>query len=112
MAIVVREPVLNPVPILSLRPTQITVGMREVHEKRRHWRNQTEDRKATYLGRHLIPVVHGPKGRYYVIDHHHLSLALHQEGVEDILVVVVADLRAVDRDAFWTVLDHHSWVHP
>jgi hypothetical protein len=29
----VREPVLQPVPIESLRPTQITVGMREVEEK-------------------------------------------------------------------------------
>ncbi len=29
-----REPVLTPVSILSLRPTQMTVGMREVKEKR------------------------------------------------------------------------------
>lgn len=29
-----RDPVLQPVPILSLRPTQITVGMREVEERR------------------------------------------------------------------------------
>src|SRR5262249_32516596 len=25
---------------------------------------------------------------------------------------VVADLRALDRDAFWVVLDHRGWVHP
>ena len=31
--IVVREPVLHPVAILDLRPTQITVGMREVEDK-------------------------------------------------------------------------------
>ena len=30
-----REPVLQPVTIESLRPTQITVGMREVEEKRK-----------------------------------------------------------------------------
>ena len=30
-----REPILKPVPILSLRPTQMTVGMREVKEKLR-----------------------------------------------------------------------------
>jgi len=32
--------------------------------------------------------------------------------VDDVLVEVVADLQELDRDAFWTVLDHHSWVHP
>src|SRR5262249_48688453 len=35
---VVREPRLEPVAILDLRPTQITVGMREVKAKRERWR--------------------------------------------------------------------------
>ena len=47
-----------------------------------------------------------------MIDHHHLSLALHREGIRDILVTVVADLSELDMDAFWTVLDHRSWMHP
>jgi hypothetical protein len=110
--VVVREPVLKPVSIKSLRPTQITVGMREVKEKRREWRKHAPDKKAEFLGKHMIPVILGPKKRHYVIDHHHLSLALHEEGVEDVLVVVVANLQELDRDAFWTVLDHHAWVHP
>jgi hypothetical protein len=38
-----REPVLHPIPILSLRPTQMTVGMREVEEKRRRWPAQESD---------------------------------------------------------------------
>ena len=33
-----REPRIHPVPIDDLRPTQITVGMREVDEKRARWR--------------------------------------------------------------------------
>jgi hypothetical protein len=110
--VVVREPVLKPVSIKSLRPTQITVGMREVKEKRKQWRKHDPDKKAEFLGKHMIPVILGPKKRHYVIDHHHLSLALHDEGVEDVLVEVVADLQELDRDAFWTVLDHHAWVHP
>jgi hypothetical protein len=60
----------------------------------------------------MIPVVLGPDKRHYVIDHHHLARALHEEGVEDILVTVVADLTMVDRDAFWGVLDNHRWVYP
>jgi hypothetical protein len=29
-----------------------------------------------------------------------------------VLVTVVTDLRKLDKEAFWTVLDHHGWVHP
>src|SRR5437868_11363483 len=110
--IVVREPVLHPVAILDLRPTQITVGMREVQDKRGRVRKRPPKKIGKFLGDHMIPVVRGPKGRFYVIDHHHLVLALHREGVRDILVTVVADLSELEPDAFWTVLDHHSWVHP
>jgi hypothetical protein len=106
------EPVLKPVPIESLRPTQITVGMREVKDKRQRLRERPSKKFGKFLGEHMIPVVVGPKGRYYVIDHHHLALSLHQEGVSDILVAVLADLSMLDMDAFWTFLDHRSWVHP
>jgi len=108
----VREPLLKPIAIADLRPTQITVGMREVKEKRERWRDLRGKKKAKFLGNHMIPVVLGPKQRYYVIDHHHLSRALHEEGVRDILVTVIANLSALNADAFWTVLDHKSWVHP
>jgi len=108
-----REPLLKPVPILSLRPTQMTVGMQEVKEKRKRWREHKSDKKrAELLGKHMIPVVLGPDERHYVVDHHHLARALHDEGVKDILVTVIADLNMVDRDAFWGVMDHKRWAYP
>jgi hypothetical protein len=106
----IREPRLSTLAIKELRPTQITVGLREVTEKRRRWRELQHKRK--FLGSHLIPVVHGFKDRYYVIDHHHLALALHQEGVKTIAISVVADLTKLDREAFWTYLDNRAWLHP
>lgn len=107
-----REPRIHPVPIAELRPTQITVGMREVKAKRKSWRDHPDRKKADFLGRHLIPVILGPKDEYYVIDHHHLTLALHQEGVVNIATTVVADLRRLPRDAFWVFLDNRGWLHP
>jgi hypothetical protein len=108
----VREPRLHTVPITDLRPTQITVGMREVEAKRKSWRNHPDRKKAEFLGKHMIPVVLGPKGHYYVIDHHHLSLALHKEGVKEIATTVVSDLRKLEREAFWIFLDNRGWMHP
>src|SRR5690349_22679404 len=110
--VAVREPILTPVPIKELRPTQITVGMREVRERRTRIRNHKDKKIGAFLGDHMIPVILGPKKRHYVIDHHHLALSLHTEGVKKVLCTVVADLSALDRDDFWLVLDHHSWVHP
>jgi len=110
--VTVREPVLHTVPIAELRPTQITVGMREVLAKQKSWQQQDKNKKAEFLGRHMIPVIRGPKGRLYVIDHHHLSLALHNEGVESVHVTSVADLRNLADDEFWTYIDNRSWVHP
>src|SRR5581483_11264247 len=108
----VREPVLTTVDVTELRPTQITVGMREVMEKRRRWRGTGAKKGGKFLGRHMIPVVLGPKKRNYVIDHHHLARALHDEGQKDVAVTVIADLSRLELDAFWVVMDNRSWMHP
>jgi hypothetical protein len=110
--VTVREPILKPVKIMDLRPTQITVGMREVRAKQKEWREKKVKKSGEFLGRHMIPVIQGLNGRYYVIDHHHLARALHEEGVKDVLVTVVANLSMVDRDGFWINLDNRGWMHP
>jgi len=107
-----REPVLHPIDIGELRPTQITVGMREVEAKRKAWRAKGGDAGAEFLGRHMIPVILGPKDRCYVIDHHHLSRALYEEGVKSVLVTTVAKLSRLDTEAFWFMLDNRGWMHP
>jgi hypothetical protein len=107
-----REPLLSPVPITSLRPTQITVGMREVEERRERLRAKRPKKIPRFLGDHMIPVILGPKKHHYIIDHHHLSLALHLEEIEEVLVTVVADLSTLSADAFWVVVDHRGWAHP
>jgi hypothetical protein len=108
----VREPVLKPVKIKDLRPTQMTVGMREVDEKRKRWREHKGKKKAEFLGSHMIPVLLGPKEQHYVIDHHHLARALLEEDQDEVLISVIADLRTLDREAFWVVADNRGWCHP
>jgi len=108
----IREPIVNPVAIADLRPTQMTVGLREVEAKRKLWREEAEAKGGEFLGKHMIPVLLGPKNRYYVTDHHHLTRALLDEGVKDILVNVIADLSAVHKDSFWILLDNKAWCHP
>ena len=107
-----RDPIVEPIAIEGLRPTQMTVGMREVDDKRKRFQRQKPKKIGKYLGGHMIPVVCGPKQRYYIIDHHHLALALHKAGMEHVLVTVISDLHQLELDAFWVFLDHHGWVYP
>jgi hypothetical protein len=108
----VREPILHPIPIDDLHPTQITVGLREVAARRKTWRAKEGKKAGRFLGQHMIPVILGPKDRHYVIDHHHLARALHEEGVTSVLVTVLANLSRLDIDCFWFVMDNHNWMHP
>ena len=69
-----QSPLLHSVDIADLRPTQMTVGMREVEQKRKEWRTLDVSKTGGFLGRHMIPVVRGPKSRNYVVDHHHFGM--------------------------------------
>ena len=108
----VREPLLKTVAILDLCPTQMTVGMREVKAKRKRWRDESKKKGEEFLGKHMIPVILGPKHRHYIIDHHHLARALHDEGVKEVAVTDVANLSKLDQDSFWYVMENRDWTHP
>ncbi|HWU24895.1 MAG TPA: ParB-like protein, partial [Rhizomicrobium sp.] len=106
------EPILTSVAIADLKPTQITVGMREVEIKRKLWQAKSPKKGERFLGQHMVPTILGPKGHHYIIDHHHLARALHDEGVKDVLVRPLADLGRLETSAFWAVMDMRDWVHP
>lgn len=106
------EPRLQSVALGDLRPTQITVGYLEVARKRHEWSVRARDERPGFLGRHMIPVVVGPKGRRWIIDHHHLALALHEEGVQNVLVSDIAHLDHLTPTAFLTFMDNRNWLHP
>ncbi|NTZ92519.1 ParB-like protein [Agrobacterium tumefaciens] len=106
------EPHLSPVEITALRPTQMTVGLREVENKRKQWAAIREEKGPDFLGHHMVPVVIGYKQRLYLVDHHHLALALHYEGVKHVLTSIVADLSHLGRQEFWSVMDHRNLVYP
>ncbi len=105
------EPILKTVAIADLRPTQITVGFREVAAKRKRLAEMKAEEGGHFLGKHMIPTVLGPKQRHYLIDNHHLALALHEVGVDDVLVNLVANLTALSKTSFWRFLDNRDWCH-
>ena len=97
--------------IRDLHPTQMTVGYREIVERRRRWRAALAKGEDPFRSL-IIPVVLGPGSRSYILDGHHGLCALAAEGVADVRVCTVADLGALEWVGFWRMLDRRGWCRP
>jgi hypothetical protein len=106
------ESQLQRVKLDHLRPTQMTVGFREVTEKRKEWSGMGGKKRRRTMEEMLFPVVVGPRGCFFVLDHHHAAVALVREKAADVQVGIVKDLSKLTETEFWVYLDHLSWVHP
>jgi len=95
----------------ALRPTQMSVGYREVETKRSAWRKADDKQRIALLRSHIVPAVLGPKGHHYIVDHHHFARALLEEKAPYVGVYVLADLSHLAKSEFWTFLDNSDWCH-
>lgn len=96
----------------ELRPTQMTIGFAEVEKKRLEWQSLSAKKRKALINSHWFPSVIGPKGEYYIVDHHHLGMALHQVKEKEVSLIVLKDLSWLDLDSFWKYLEFNQWVHP
>ena len=97
-----RKSKLIRVPLEDLRPTQMAVGMRAVAAKREKVERRARSRRKLkcFLEERPIPAVLGPGEDFFIIDHHHLSLALLKSDVEEAWVDVIADFSHLPRKRF------------
>ena len=103
---------LEQVLVSDLRPTQMTVGMAEVGVKRSQWAQLKSKERDKLLLSHWFPAVKGPKGRFFIVDHHHLGQALVQEDVKSVWLMPLADFSTLELGMFWRVMEFHHWAHP
>jgi hypothetical protein len=106
------KPQLVSAKLNNLHPTQITVGKAEVALKRKEWRKLGKKARTDALAHHWFPSILGPEGRYYIVDHHHFGLALLEEDVKTVSLMVLKDMSQLALPNFWVVMDHYQWVHP
>lgn len=86
----------------ELHPTQLAVGMYQVAYKKGRMREKMKEGKLEkYLRKHPVPVVRGPGGVPYMLDHHHLCAALVKLGVDKVCCTVKHDWSGVPEGAFW-----------
>jgi hypothetical protein len=98
--------------VRELHPTQLTVGLIVVHDKRKQLSAMKPDRQREFMKDHPVPAVIGPKGRLYITDHHHLGRAAVEAGVSCGFFAVEADLSRCGLEEFWKEMNANQWVHP
>lgn len=98
--------------LAKLRPTQFSVGYVEVQLKAAEWARLKKKQRKFELQRHVFPAVLGLDGAYYIVDHHHLGIALLEQQVLEVWVAQLDDLSWLQPAAFWRTLEYRSWAHP
>jgi hypothetical protein len=96
----------------DLHPTQLTVGMLVVHDKRKHLAGLSPADRRDFMRAHPMPAVLGPQGKLYITDHHHLGRAALEAGVPTGCFLVEADLCKHSLESFWKEMNENLWVHP
>ncbi len=98
--------------IERLRPTQVTRGLREVEEKTRFYQSLSGHDLDMAIAGKPVPIVLGPRGESYAIDHHHVAGALWQADIKSVPVVLIRDLSTYSPAEFWLTLENNGWTYP
>lgn len=103
---------MKTVKIDALRPTQLTHGLREVHSKTRFYRSLSGHDLDMAIAEKPVPVVLGPGGSPFAIDHHHVATALWHAGIKTMPAVLVADFSVLPYHEFWLEMENRRWTYP
>jgi hypothetical protein len=96
----------------SLHPTQLTVGMIVVKDKKAHLAALSPKDQIQFMQQHAMPAVKGPGGRLYVTDHHHLGRAALDAGLDTAFFEIEGDFSDCSPADFWKAMEKNHWVHP
>jgi hypothetical protein len=101
--------------ISTLHPTQLAVGVQRVKEKAARIGSKTEKKQMKYFKEHPVPVIIGPEGGYYLVDHHHLCRAAQLLNIDTVFITVIqdGDWSHLAHEAFWKRMheSNYVWLH-
>ena len=96
------------VDINQLHPTQAGVGQLQVDETQKKLTTKSPEQLEKYMKKKEIPVVVDASGQYWLVDRHHLTKALWQQGVKDVTVNIIARLN--HKASFWRDMQDSHWA--
>ena len=95
-----------------LHPTQFSVGMKEVELRTEHFRQLHAGKQDQYLRKRVMPLVIGPRGVPFALDHHHLARMLLDSGLRSALYAEIKEnWNRLTEDDFWKQMKQRHWMH-
>lgn len=97
----------------TARPTQGGIGLRQVEKKQKKIQGfETDSEREAYIMERPIPIVKAPQGLVYLLDRHHLALALLKSGITTTRGYVVKDWSALQsEEEFVFQMNKQNWFH-
>ncbi|MBP0588546.1 ParB/Srx family N-terminal domain-containing protein [Paraburkholderia sp. LEh10] len=95
-----------------LRATQMTHGERQIRQKSAMYKTLKGHDLEIAIAEKPVPVVFGPDGAPYAIDHHHVATALWRAEIRTVPFVLVSDLSSLTLAEFWLTLENSGWTYP
>ncbi len=100
------------VSIEKLHPTQFAVGYWEVDQRATSIARKSHKELAKYLKEHLALLVIGPGGEPYLVDGHHLCMAMLKAGKSKTVEArVEANWRSLSPAEFWSNMRGSNYVY-
>ena len=100
------------VPIEKVHPTQFAVGYWEVEQRAATIARLSPKKLEVYLREHMAWLVIGPGGEPYLIDGHHLCMAMLKSGKgKTVEALVVANWRSLPVAEFWAKMKENKRVY-
>lgn len=94
--------------LAQLRPSQPAVGYLQVEDEVQSLSGKSEQALQRHAEKKRIPVVHGPGGRFYLVDRHHLTTALLRLKLKTAPVQIEG--RLSDPASFWSEMQQRHWA--
>ena len=100
------------VSVAKLQPTQMCVGLTEVHSRQRDFAEESSSQRLRYLRGKPVPLVRSGDGAHWMVDRHHRLRALvEMEPQAEAFGYVVLDLASTDRRVVLEELQRRGWLY-
>jgi hypothetical protein len=95
----------------DIRPTQFAVGYAAVADKQKGLAELSPKDLEKEIEKKPAPLVIGPRGTFYIYDHHHFGLALYHLGVMEMQGTVSANFASLDQAQFFAEMQANHWFY-
>lgn len=98
--------------IKDIHPTQAWVGEIEVGKRIKKVQKMSKKELEEYLREKVAPMVVGPGGEMYIVDHHHLAYLLDESEVSNSMYAEIkADWSHLSPEEFWVKMEENNWAY-